>query len=197
LNFPLKINTVVKEGRIYKEIEESVTNTAQSVVLINEEPDDYVFHSDQEIIELIESISAVTLLVPPKIDFEVFKNITLITDFSNHLGLNSLLKTSFLLHKLNPQITAVDVARSKKFSEKELKGKKWQKTFESKIFENTKTLVLKGKNHSEVLQKFINQVKPDLIIYSYLKPGFINKLLHSSFLENLLKKKDYPIIYLP
>lgn len=197
LNFPLKINKIVKEGRINDEIKETVKNGAQCLLLINEEVDDYIFQSHKEIIELIESTDAVTILVPPGIDFQLFKEIALITDFSNNFGLSSFSKTTSLLHKLNPKITAVDVARPKRFSEKELKGNKWKQVFESTIFKNIKTLVLKGKNHSDVLQQYIKKAKPDLIIYSYRKPGFINRLFHNSFLEKLLKGEEYPIIYLP
>lgn len=196
LNFPLKINKVIKEGRINKEIEESVGNAAQCIVLINQEADDYIFHSRNEIIELIESIDVISLLVPAGIEFKVFKEIVFITDFSNNFGLSSISKTTFLLHKLDPQITAVDVARPKRYLEKELKGNKWSQAFKETVFPNIKTLVLKGKKHSSAFQQYLNKEKPDLVIYSYRKPGFINQLFHNSLLEDLLKKAEYPIIYL-
>jgi len=197
LNYPLKINKVVKEGRIIEEVKESVESASQSIVLISEKADGYIFHSRNEIIELMESIDAMSLLVPPKINFQVFKEITLITDFSNKFGLSSFTQTSSLLHKLNPRITAVDVASPRRYLEKQVKGNQWSQVFKSKIYQNIKTLVLKGKSHSDTLSAYIRKTKPDLIIYSYRKPGFINNLFHNSFLERCLEEEKYPVIYAP
>ena len=196
LNFPLTINKVIKEGRIVKEIKDSSETVALSIILINEEVDDYIFHSQKEIVEFVESVDDVSLLIPPQTNFQLFKNIIFITDFSNNFGLSSLSKITSLLKFTNPQITAIDVAGPKRYLEKSLKCKKWQEYAENEFAGDVKTMVLKGKKQAPVLLDYINKVKSDLIIYSYRKPGFINHIFHGSLLEKLLKKKQYPIMYL-
>jgi len=196
LNFPLTINKVIKEGRIVKEIKDASERVARSIILINEEVDDYIFHSQKEIVEFVESVDAVSLLIPPGSNFQMFKDIAFITDFSNNFGLSSLSKITTLLLYMNPQITAIDVARPKRYPEKKLKCEKWQEHAEKEFTGNLKTMVLKGKKHARVLQQYIKTSNPDLIIYSYRKLGFINRIFHKSLLEKLLKKEQYPILYL-
>jgi hypothetical protein len=196
LNYPLTINKVVKAGRIDEEINDSLVHNALNIVLINENVDDYIFHSQKEIIELIEGLEAISLLIPSTQKFQPFKEIAFITDFSNNFGLNLLSRITVPLQQMNSEITFIDVARPRKYSEKRLKCENWKEQAKNDFWGEIKTTVLKGKNHAQVLQEYIETTKPDLIIYSYRKLGFIDRIFHSSFLEKLLLQKQYPVLYL-
>lgn len=196
LNFPLKINKVIKEGSINEGIKESVANADKCLLLINLEVDDYIFHSRKEIVQLTKSVNAVTLLVPPQLVFHEFNKVVLITDFSNNFGLNAYSKTISFLYKFNPHINVVDVAKPTRFLEKEVKSKQWMQALDPATFRTIKTEVLKGKNPSDALQQYINKLKPNLIIYTSRKLGFLNRFIYKSFFENLLDRVEYPIMYL-
>lgn len=196
LNYPLNIKTTVKSGKLIDELSDNIPRDAKHILIINSEADNYIFHSRGEMIELAKQVNAVTLLVPPDIKFEAFKEIALITDFSNKFGLSSYSKKVDFLKTFNPQIMAIDVAKPKRFFEKELKSQKWRKAFESSTLQSIKTRVITGKNHSDTLLQYIGSVKPQLIIYSYRKPGFFNWLFHKPFFENIINKANYPIMYL-
>lgn len=196
LNFPLKINKKIREGSINEGIKESVANAAKCLVLINLEADDYIFNSLKEIIQFTKSINSVTLLVPPKLVFNEFEQVVMITDFSNNYGINAYSKIFSFLDKFSLHINVVDVAKPARFLEKEVKSKQWMQTLDPATFRNIKTEVLKGENHSDALLKYVDMVKPQLIIYSYRQPGFFRQLFHKPFFENILNKANYPIMYL-
>lgn len=196
INYPLNIKTKVKRGNLNDELSESIPHEAKHILLINSEADNYIFHSRSEMIELAKQVNAVALLVPPETKFEAFKEIALITDFSNKFGLSSYSQKLTFLKKFHPEIMAIDVAKPKRFFEKELKSRKWRNAFERSTLQNIKTRVLKGKNHSDALLQYIGMVKPQLIIYSYRKPGFFNRLFHKPFFINIVNKANYPILYL-
>jgi hypothetical protein len=165
------------------------------LVLINLQVDNYIFHSLKEIIQLTKSINTATLLVPPQLVFHEFKQVVMITDFSNNYGLNAYSKFNSFLNKFNPHINIVDVAKPARFLEKELKSKQWLQALDFDTSRNIKTHVLKSENHSDDLLKYVDMVKPQLVIYSYRKPGLFNQVFHKPFIENILNKAKYPIMY--
>ncbi|NJM14089.1 MAG: hypothetical protein HC896_00675 [Bacteroidales bacterium] len=121
LNFPLKVNVTIEENTLKKTINSKTGNDSNTLVAVNSEPDNYIFHSQKEIVETLKNSNLQVLVVPPGRKFKEFSNVLLVTNFSSNKGFDKYSKAVFLLRDFKPLIHAVDVAKPNKYIEKEIK----------------------------------------------------------------------------
>jgi hypothetical protein len=195
LNYPLKINTEVEEAEVEKKLKEIVKNEPNTFFVINSEMDNYMFNSQNEIIQTIENIGAISLLVSSGQQFRKFKEVMMPTDFnSNDFVKYPKLYTFF--KQFNAVINATTVATEKKYLEAELKGKNWKKTVNS-IFPSLKltTTVLRGENDAETFISHIQRNKPDLILLMKRKRNIFQRLYKKDSTKKIIESTDAPVMY--
>jgi hypothetical protein len=196
LNFPLRIEIRVRGGAILEGLQKLTKNKPESLVIINSQADGYIFNSQKEIIETVSNISAIPLLVPANMLFTPIKNVVMVTDFSNGLGVNTFSNVNAILEQFKPQINAVEVVDPSRYNEKIVKSKKWKQKFESEIDETVNTEVIKSTKPSRSLQQYFFTLPPDLVVFTTQKMGFLKRWFGKSLVESFLKDSQYPTVYL-
>jgi nucleotide-binding universal stress UspA family protein len=73
VNYPLKVDTVVKAGNLEDEIEKMINEETSCIVVASSEPDGTIFQSKGEIYDLIKDSGAMCILVPPGKEFREYK----------------------------------------------------------------------------------------------------------------------------
>ncbi len=196
LNYPLKINTIVEENSVKNGLSSIIGTIPNVLVLVNSQPDDYTFHSHKEIIDTFKNSNFQILVVPPGKVFREFNKVVLATNFSSDDNFDKYPEAFSCLNEFNPHIDAVDVAKPKKYLDKELKSKAWLQVVEKMVFLSTiKTNVLTGNNYLETLRSYIDKTKPDLVLSFKRNHGLFNNGFDKNLLINLIEKTDLPVLY--
>ena len=196
LNFPLKVNTIIEENTLKKIISQIADNSHNTLVLVNSEPDNYIFHSQKELIETFNNSNLEVLVVPPGKIFREYNKVLLITDFSANNGFDKYSKADYLLRDFAPLINAVDVAESNNYAEKELKSKVWLQEVEKMAFSSTvKANVLTGNNYLDTVKNYVDKTKPDLVLSYKQNQGLFNNGNDNNLVKNLMNKCDLPVLY--
>jgi hypothetical protein len=196
LNYPLKINTIIEEDTIYECLNKSIDEGVDNIVLVNSEPDNYIFQSRNEILETLQKVNSLILLIPPKTSFKEIKEVLVINDFNASHGFDELIKINTFLNQFNPLINVVDVAKPKKFVEKELKSKAWLQIAGKTIFSSTvKTNILSGNDYFETLNNYIGRTKPEIIMPIKQKTRLLRGNSQKKLLTYLINSNKLPILY--
>lgn len=196
LNYPLKINTVVEDNSIINCLNSLVDHTPSTLVLVNSEPDNYIFHSQKEIIKTFKNRNLQVIVVPSGKQFNEFNKVLMITNFNGDNAFDKYLKADSFLSGFKPIINAVDIAKPKKYLEKELKSKAWLQIAETESFQYTiKTNILTGHNYINVLQNYILNTEPDLILLSNKQPGLFGNRLTKNIEKDLIQNSEIPILF--
>ncbi len=196
LNYPLKINTIVEEDSIENKLRQLTKETPKTLVLINSEPDDNIFQSKDEIVNIVENTGCCSLIIPPAQVFQKFKTAVISTDFSND-DFESYAELFNFLYNFKPIITAVDIENNN-YATKELQSKAWLYTAKNLIPELMLTTnILRGKDYIKSLAKYVNRNNPDLLILFKRKQNVLSKILQQKPEHKLIKNSDIPVLYYP
>ena len=145
LNFPLKVDTVVKSGSIEDEIEKIVKEEVSCLVVASAEADGAIFEDKTEIYDLVKNSKAMCILVPPGKKFREYKKILHPVDFESK-ELEKYSDLRFFFDAFDPVINAVSVAADKEYLETELKGNSWAKVAKEVFLPAKGPMCLKGMN---------------------------------------------------
>ena len=194
LNYPLKINTIIEEGRIEAKIKSLVKSNNKSLLLVNSVYDDFIFHSKQEILDVTYNIGAVSLLVPPGKVFVEFKSIYLISDPAPK-KLSKIKDEISFLESQKPIISSINVVNPKNYEKEKLKSKISEGIMKDRFtpfaFE---VKILAGNRYTEVLTDYIKKNNPDLIMNLLNKKSLLNSLLQKKRYVKLLNETNIPIL---
>ncbi len=164
LNYPLKVNSEIIVNSVEDILTERISKDPETVVVINAEPDGYIFQSREDILEAIKETGAVAILVPPKKEFKDYKYVLLPADFDSQ-KFDSFTDIRFIFECFKPLIEATSVATEKNYADLELKGKSWKKVAEGNFVPSTlKTNIINGDNFTETLLNYMKRNNKELVI---------------------------------
>lgn len=187
LNYPLKTNKIVEQNTIIRKIKELERDIENPLIILNSEPDNYIFSTLHEAVSIISKISTASLFVPPGYDYKDFRNVLIVPHNSsqNVEKYTPLLEAIF---KNNPIITAVDRLNTEK-QYKQVKGviENRMKNLSSLTSgPDIETMLFTGNNYFDILSEQIKEINPDLIIGFNEERGYFNfRSPHGSDLKEL------------
>lgn len=187
LNYPLKTNKIVEENTIIKKIKELERDMENPLIIVNSEPDNYIFTTLHEAVSIISKINSASLFVPPGYEYKDFRNI-LIVPHNNSQNLKKYIPLLEAIFKNNPSITAIDRLNTEKIY-KQGKGviESSMKNLSSMTSgPDIETMLFTGNNYFDILSEQIEEINPDLIIGFNEDRGFFNfRSHHASDLKEL------------
>lgn len=193
LNYPLKINTVIKEGSISEMIQEELKKSIDSIFVVNIEPDENMFLSKSEILSTAKNNKAILILVPPETSFKNYKNVLLPVNFSS-TSIDKFSGLQFFFQRFNPVINAVDVAKKNDYIDSELKSQNWKTLLEDlQIASNIKVNSLEGEDYKQTIINYITRNNPDLLMLLHEKENSVNYIFKKNELDEILKRIKIPV----
>lgn len=196
LNYPLKINTMVEQGSIESKLREIVKSDKQCILIINAEPDQFIFHSKQAILDAVYNLDTASLIIPGGMSFHDFNNTFLLTNPAPR-KIKRLKKKISFLKNFNPVINAIHIVRKKKYDRIKQKHKVLESMLKDRFtpFE-FKTITLAGKKYITVLSDFLEKESPDLIIHSVNRKNIFKSLLQKKRCEKIINNTRVPLLLL-
>lgn len=195
INYPLKVDTLVKAGSIEDEVEKLIAEETSSLVVTSSEADGAIFDDKSEIYDMVKDSKAMCILVPPGKEFKEYKKILLPVDFeSDELERYSDLR--FFFEAFDPTINAVSVADNKDYLELELKSNAWTKLAKDTLLPaKVRANVLKGKDYTDTLIKYSIRNEPDLMMLFQHKKNLFKKNFKTELVDTIIKKTNIPTLY--
>ena len=194
LNYPLRIETFIEEGSIEKLISQRIELTKESILLMNSVPDNFVFSSKKEILDIVYRFDALSLLVSPGYKYKEFKKVALLP--LPKLKKISKIKERFkFLEYFHPVISIVHLVKNKN-KEKIKNG-----TLESTLKEGFKPFdvqlhTIYQKEQRPCLNSFIKKNNPHLIVKVIQTKNIFKKMFHKKRNEFLICCTGLPIMFL-
>ncbi|HKJ78094.1 MAG TPA: hypothetical protein VKA10_01110 [Prolixibacteraceae bacterium] len=165
LNFPLKVNRVVKENGIVDELQSFANDNPEYIFIASAEPDNYIFESKNDIISVLNETRITTLLVPPRLKYKDIEHVLLPVDLNEKEDTGVLRDLKFFFERFKPLINAASVTDQKNYSNAETVGGAWKKTAEDYFVDTSiKINTLEGNNFTDSIIDFAEKNTPDLII---------------------------------
>lgn len=193
LNYPLKINTVIKEGTISEMIQEESKKSIDFIFVVNIEPDENVFLSQSEILSTAKNNKAVFILVPPETSFKNYKNVLLPINFSS-ASINKFIALKFFFQQFNPVVNAVDVAKKSDYVGLELKSQNWKTLLaDLEIASNIRVNTLKGEDYVQTIMNYMTRNNHDLLMLLHEKQNSVRNIFKKNELEEILKRVKIPV----
>lgn len=166
LNYPLAINTHVKEGSLFETIYAITKDNEPYLILLNAIADNYVFQSQAEVLETAKHFNSCCMLIQPGEDFDEISKVLMVTDF-NEESLSKLPHIALepLSEKFNIKLEVVDIAKSSKVAQRLAVGKIWEKALkQSDIPFDVETKVVASDDYFWALKEYIQETKPDFVV---------------------------------
>lgn len=195
INYPLKVDTIVKAGSIEDEIEKMVKQETSCLVVVSAEADGAIFEEKDEIYDMIKGSKAMCILVPPGKEFREYKKILHPVNFESK-ELEKYSDLRFFFDAFDPLINAVSVATEKEYLELELKSNSWTKMAKD-IFlpAKVKANVLKGNEFSDALIRYSIRNEPDLIMMFQRKKNPFQKNFKTELVGTIIEQTNIPTLY--
>lgn len=194
LNYPLKINTIIEEDSVEKRLKEHVSSESNCLVLVNSVHDNFIFHSQDEILDVISDLKAIPLMVPGGHEYKDLKEILMITDLTSK-DINLVKDKVGFLNNFKPVINAVDIARPNNYEQKESKGKALEDLIKDRLTPFKIELnIITGKKYTDTVLDYIDHKKPDLVMFLKNKQSLFARLLQKKRTEKLIKNITVPVL---
>ncbi|HSH50562.1 MAG TPA: hypothetical protein VK982_02455 [Bacteroidales bacterium] len=193
LNYPLKIETFIEEGSIEKLISQRIEPANESILLMNSVPDNFVFRSKQEIKDIIYRIDTLSLLVSPGYKYKEFKKVALLS-IPKLTKINKIKEKFKFFEQFNPVIRIVNFVKNK--SKEKIKNGTLESTLKDKFKPfNVKVNTLSGEKYSQVLNDFIKDNCPELIVSDIHRRNIFDKIFSKDRNEFLICCTGLPILF--
>lgn len=195
VNYPLKVETVVKGGNIEDEIERLIKEETSSLVVVSAEADGAVFGTKEEIFDIIKDSKAMSIIVPPGTEFREYKKILLPVDFDS-TELEKFSDLSFFFNAFDPVINAVAVATEDNYSEMDLKSNSWTNVAKDTLLPaKVRANVLKGDDYTETVINYGSRNDFDLIMMFQHKKNLFKNNFKTGIVEAIVEQTNIPTLY--
>ncbi len=195
MNFPLKVDTIVKAGSIEDEIEKMVKEETSCLVVVSAEPDGAIFETKSEIYDMVKDSKAMCILVPPGKEFREYKKILHPVDFESK-ELEKYSDLSFFFNAFDPLVNAVSVATEKDYQELDLKSNSWTKVAKDVFLPaKVRANVLKGNEFADTVIRYSIRNEPDLIMLFQRKKNPFKKNFKTEMVGNIIEQTNIPTLY--
>lgn len=187
LNYPLKTNKIIQETSIVRKLKEMERDIDDPLIIVNSEPDNYIFNTIHEAVSIVSKINVASFFVPPGYDYKDFSNILIVP----HNNTQNIKKYAWLLEaifKNEPRVTAVDIINTKdKYKQqKEIMENRMKNVSMVASGPEIETMLFTGINHFDILSEQVEKIKPDLIISFNEDRGYFNfRSPHASDLKKI------------
>ncbi|MGM0504150.1 MAG: hypothetical protein ACQESQ_05975 [Bacteroidota bacterium] len=194
LNYPLKIKTNIVEGNIEKIIGQRIKSAKQSILIMSSVPDNFVFSSRNEILDIVYRLDTLSLLVSPGYKYKELKKVALLS-IPKFKKINKIKERFKFLKHFNPVISIVHFLKNKNNVKRKIKNGTLERTLkeEFKPFEvNLNTIYQK----KPCLNGFIKDNNPHLIVKVIYRKNIFKKMFHKNRDELLICFTGLPILFL-
>lgn len=194
LNYPLKVNRVIKENSIVDELTQLAKENPDYLFVISAEPDHYNFESKDDIISALQEAGVAALLVPPRKDFKDFKKVLLPVDFRSE-KFEAYRDVKFIFDRFKPLVDAVTVVADDSYAEMEMKGEGWKKTANEYFIETSlKTHTIKGEQFTPAIIDYVERNNQDLIMVFQDKRNEPKQVFTKQDIITLLNDLEIPVL---
>ena len=195
LNYPLKVNRVVKTNILEEELEKQAKENPNCIFVMSAEADNYMFDSTDDIVSTVRDTGIAALLVPPEKKFKDYKNILLPVNFESK-EFNAFTDVKFLFENFTVLVDAVTVSSKSDYNDMELKASAWKKVAKDHFLQPTtlKTNVLEGENFKDTVLGYTQKNEPDLILMFQKKENPVKTIFKQNELDVLLNKTNIPVL---
>jgi len=196
LNYPLKINTIIEVGEVEKKLTGLLNDEGKCLIIANSKHDNYIFHSQQEILEIMQGLKGVPLLVPSGNTFEQIDNILLIPNFTSE-DITRIRDDISFLEPFKSHVNAVHVEKTDEFKQNEIKDGVVEDLINKRLTPFTFELnTLTGNNYIETITNYLNKTNPDLVLMVKNNKTLFEKILQkrNDKNEKLLQDINYPVL---
>ena len=196
LNYPLKIETFIEEGSIEKLISHRIEPANKAILLMNSVPDNFVFSSKKEIIDIVYRFDALSLLVSPGYKYKELKKVALLS-IPKLKKINEIKEKFKFLEHFNPVISIVNFVKNKNKVKGEIKNGTLERTLkeEFKPFDVQLNIIYQEKQ-KPCLNSFIKKNNPHLIVKVIQTKNIFKKMFHKKRNEFLICYTGIPILFL-
>lgn len=194
LNYPLKVNRIIKVNRIEDELAERAKENPENIFVINSKANNYTFNSTDDVLSTVRNAGCAALLVTPDMSFKNFERVVLPLNFETEL-FDFFRDVKFLFENFEVSVDAVTLSNKKNYYELELKADAWKKVAKDYVLPNTslKANVLEGKSFKDAIIDYTQKNKPDLITI-FQEKGKNKAVFKNNELEILLKNTNIPVL---
>lgn len=195
LNYPLKVETVVKNGSLTDEIELIIKEEPSCLVVTSSEPDKTIFETREEIYDFVKDSGALCVLVPPGYEFREYKRILHPVDFSS-TELEKYSDLKFFFDAFDPVVNAVTVAAGEDYLELELKSNSWMNIAKDTLLPaKVNTNILKGEDNVETIAGYVMRNEHDLVMLFQHKKNLFRKNFKTAMVGEIIEKTNTPVLY--
>jgi len=190
LNYPLKWELDLRIDSIENRLNTIAEEYPDSIFVMSKTPDNYIFDSQKETIDISQTFSGLCLFVPAGEQFVPYSSILIPTGFTNEEkdGINRL---AGLLNYFLPVVNLL--------GRPERKGEKEMTTLMDidQLFPNATVnyKVLDEGNFDDNFIDYAEILAPSLVAVVEENRGFWSKLFKKELIRKLLKSSDCPVLY--
>ena len=163
----------------------------ETIFVVNKEADDYVFHSQKEIVDICKGIDGITLLVPPGREFMKFDNVLLPADFVDQ-DFKGYPRVADFLNHFAPIVNAIGEAEKNK----EPEAKNWVSSV-GHVLEKSSVnwKLLTSENFESDFIDFVGMVEPDLTLLFEKPQSLIDSIFKKELIIKVLESTDTPVLF--
>ena len=192
LNYPLKVNTSVEKNTIIDAIQTKLEQEPTALFIISAEPDGFIFQSKDEIVSTLENTGAMGLLVPPAQSFRMINKVVFPVDFKSE-DFQAYAKIHSFIRHFTPVIDAVGFTKNN--DSPDHKSDNWLEVAKNAFVPSTiKTNLLKGGNYADVLNDYIKNIQPDMVILFQQKQNVLKNIFKNNAAKMLLPQINLPVL---
>lgn len=195
LNFPLKITIEAEEYEVEEKMKMEADGNKSLLIMINQHPDNYMFVNKTEIVQAVDGIDALSLILPPGMEFREFKKVLFLSDFtSTHFILYD--RVLALLNFFKSTIDIIESEEDKNDTDTEIRRTEWTMKMNRKypdlVFTNS---LITGSSFFDEVISYIDRKLPDLVVMIKRKQNIFNSVFHKRPLLKLISHIEIPVLY--
>jgi hypothetical protein len=191
LNYPLKVDVCIELNSIENKVTEDLNNDPSAIMLVSKEADDYIFLSQNEIIDVCKDFKGLSLIVPSGMQFEKFTNVLLPSALQPD-DLEIYQDISGFVSYFQPVVNVI--AHSDEKNEDEIGL--WVKKIEV-VFPNTSVSlkVIDSGNFDDEFVDYAEMLEPELILVFRKERSLMKSLFKKELFAKLLEQTSAPILF--
>ena len=190
LNFPLKWELDLSVDSIENRLNAIAENYPDSIFVMSKTPDNYIFDSQKETIDISQTFNGLCLFVPAGEKFVPYSSILIPTGFTNEEK-EGMTRLAGLLNHFLPVVNLL--GRPERSGEKEMTTLMDIDQLFPKATVNYK--VLDEGNFDEEFINYSQILSPSLVVVIEERRGFWSKLFKKELIRKLLKVSKSPVLY--
>jgi hypothetical protein len=191
LNYPLKINVKVEVGSIRNKTSTVLNSDPTTLLIMNNEPDEYIFDDQKEIVDTCKNFNGISVIVPPGYEYQKISNVVLPTDFDLN-ELQSYRNITDVINKFGPVVSAF--GQSNEIKPQAIEH--WEKEV-GRVFEGSQvsSKIIGTSNFHQEFIDFEEMIEPDMTLLFEQPKGILESIFKKDLFEQVLKETKFPVLF--